>query len=379
MNPKPVILLASDVGESLPTAGDASRGVLAITRDTATDDIVSIGLLNASGDVEWVPVVTGTGDFVEITGDTMTGGLNIQGNHNSPPALLIEKADGTDLFKFYSNLAQGTFRTLAASDFQMYSTAETTQCFAIDGATGNIQRLGIVDVTISAGSATPEGALTAPIGSLYLRTGGGANTSVYRKESGAGNTGWVAISSDFAATGHSHAAENPRFNPQPCRFPHGNIQDPAAAATSFVSNSTYAAYMGRADAAYTSVSLRVQVDTGAGTITWAEVGIGTSPVITLSGGASITRRGSTDVAATYNTTGDKTTAVTTTGITYGDHLWALFGSQATTPYQLRAVAAESLDAGTDQSVAATRISTMSSPTAFGISAVRLGCGFWIGT
>jgi hypothetical protein len=163
------------------------------------------------------------------------------------------------------------------------------------------------------------------------------------------------------------------------RFPHGNIQDTAAAATSFVSNSTYAAYMGRADAAYTTVNIRVQVDTAAATITWAEVGVGTSPIITMGSGASITRRGSTSVSASFNSTGDKSVAVTTTGIVPGDHLWALFGSQATTPYQLRAVAAESTDAGTDQSVAATRISTMASPTSFGISAVRLGCGFWIGT
>jgi hypothetical protein len=46
--------------------------------------------------------------------------------------------------------------------------------------------------TITAGSNTPEGAVTAPIGSLFLRTNGGAATTLYVKESGAGNTGWVA-------------------------------------------------------------------------------------------------------------------------------------------------------------------------------------------
>lgn len=45
---------------------------------------------------------------------------------------------------------------------------------------------------ILAGAGTPEAAITAPIGSLYLRTDGGAGTSHYVKESGAGNTGWVA-------------------------------------------------------------------------------------------------------------------------------------------------------------------------------------------
>lgn len=42
------------------------------------------------------------------------------------------------------------------------------------------------------GTGSPEGAITAPVGSLYSRTNGGAGTSFYVKESGTGNTGWVA-------------------------------------------------------------------------------------------------------------------------------------------------------------------------------------------
>jgi hypothetical protein len=43
-----------------------------------------------------------------------------------------------------------------------------------------------------AGSGSPEGVVTAPIGARYSRTDGGAGTSLYVKESGVGNTGWVA-------------------------------------------------------------------------------------------------------------------------------------------------------------------------------------------
>lgn len=46
-------------------------------------------------------------------------------------------------------------------------------------------------VSISTGTGSPEGAVTQRIGSIYLRTDGGAGTSVYVKESGTGNTGWV--------------------------------------------------------------------------------------------------------------------------------------------------------------------------------------------
>lgn len=42
------------------------------------------------------------------------------------------------------------------------------------------------------GSGTPEGSVTGAIGSIYMRTDGGASTSLYVKESGTGNTGWVA-------------------------------------------------------------------------------------------------------------------------------------------------------------------------------------------
>ena len=40
-------------------------------------------------------------------------------------------------------------------------------------------------------TGSPEGAITAVVGSLYSRTDGGAGTSLYVKQSGTGNTGWV--------------------------------------------------------------------------------------------------------------------------------------------------------------------------------------------
>lgn len=44
----------------------------------------------------------------------------------------------------------------------------------------------------SSGAGSPEGAVTAPVGSLFTRTDGGASTTLYVKESGTGNTGWIA-------------------------------------------------------------------------------------------------------------------------------------------------------------------------------------------
>jgi hypothetical protein len=44
----------------------------------------------------------------------------------------------------------------------------------------------------TSGSGSPESVVTAPIGSLYTRTDGGAGTTLYVKESGTGSTGWIA-------------------------------------------------------------------------------------------------------------------------------------------------------------------------------------------
>jgi hypothetical protein len=42
------------------------------------------------------------------------------------------------------------------------------------------------------GAGTPEGVVSARVGTMYLRSDGGAGTTLYVKETGVGNTGWVA-------------------------------------------------------------------------------------------------------------------------------------------------------------------------------------------
>lgn len=44
----------------------------------------------------------------------------------------------------------------------------------------------------SSGTGTPEGAVTGNVGDIFSRTDGGAGTTFYVKESGTGNTGWIA-------------------------------------------------------------------------------------------------------------------------------------------------------------------------------------------
>lgn len=49
-----------------------------------------------------------------------------------------------------------------------------------------------VTKNIFSGTGSPNNVITAPVGSLFLRTDGGASTTLYVKESGTGSAGWVA-------------------------------------------------------------------------------------------------------------------------------------------------------------------------------------------
>lgn len=95
----------------------------------------------------------------------------------------------TNLYGVHSAITSGAgrYHIYLSTDADSY-TAGNWQFAASKG----IVFAGDGNVVWRCGAGTPEGAITAPIGSLYTRTDGGANTTLYVKESGAGNTGWVA-------------------------------------------------------------------------------------------------------------------------------------------------------------------------------------------
>jgi len=47
-------------------------------------------------------------------------------------------------------------------------------------------------VFIKSGTGSPEGIVAGAVGSMWTRTDGGIGSTLYIKESGTGNTGWVA-------------------------------------------------------------------------------------------------------------------------------------------------------------------------------------------
>jgi len=155
------------------------------------------------------------------------------------------------------------------------------------------------------------------------------------------------------------------------------------ATKTLTSTSTFAYYMGQAQAAYSSITLRYRVTTASATITWAEVGIASSPQITIGGAASLTTRGYIDASGTSHlgvSTGIKTSAISVTGISAGMHLWAMFGNQATTAGVLRGALADDIQSGFFQSATA-RPSTMAAATAFAVEGATTVpvWGYWQGT
>ncbi len=87
-----------------------------------------------------------------------------------------------------STAVDSSLRRVAANEVAVRDAGDST-----DGTIRiNVVRLGASGPIIAHGTGSPESVLTAKIGSTYHREDGGAGTSFYVKESGTGNTGWVA-------------------------------------------------------------------------------------------------------------------------------------------------------------------------------------------
>lgn len=135
-------------------------------------------------------------DYVNVTGDTMTGDLVLEST--STTQLQAKNAGGTEYLRV--DTTNNALVFLNAADLYMYSDNGSTVKWAIDGATGIIT-FGVPNTSVPSirtGTGTPESAVSAQVGSLFLRSDGSADTAVYRKESGTGNTGWVALTNTYA-------------------------------------------------------------------------------------------------------------------------------------------------------------------------------------
>lgn len=112
-------------------------------------------------------------------------------NTNYLPA--VQSVDVTEPFFTVKRTASGSPTWYCHNDnsnYNFYST-DTSQNELVVHSTGGLS-VNSQNSKILAGVGTPEGAVTATVGSIYMRSNGGAGTTFYVKESGTGNTGWVA-------------------------------------------------------------------------------------------------------------------------------------------------------------------------------------------
>lgn len=107
------------------------------------------------------------------------------------------KADRFQLRRIVGGLDGSAFRVDTTEMFMQEDTAgaRVMEVRRSDGRAffGELHITSNTGPRILSGTNTPEGAVIGSIGDLFLRTNGGANTTLYVKESGAvTNTGWIA-------------------------------------------------------------------------------------------------------------------------------------------------------------------------------------------
>lgn len=115
------------------------------------------------------------------------------GRSGSGAAGRLSYDHATDTFRIVNNNSNNIFISSTAIN----ANTDNTMSFGIvsrrfSNVFGTNIRPGAGAVTWTSGAGTPEGSVTAVVGSMYTRTDGGANTTLYIKETGTGNTGWVA-------------------------------------------------------------------------------------------------------------------------------------------------------------------------------------------
>jgi hypothetical protein len=176
--------------EELPIVQSSSTKKVAVSNLTA-GRAVSMGTLEVTGastKLSSEVFRTSATSFMRIAGGSAvaTGAtiLAFGESHASAPGRLSLNAVGAG----YAELGSGD----GAYNLRLSSTGDATVSngnLIIGTAGKGISLPG--GITWTSGAGSPEGVVTAPVGSLYSRSDGGLLTSLYVKESGSGNTGWV--------------------------------------------------------------------------------------------------------------------------------------------------------------------------------------------
>lgn len=127
------------------------------------------------------------GDSWGITSSGTDVNVRFSGVRN----LRLNNDSGQPSMKFFQSGRAEILGSFVPSTGAFSQLGQDTSRFS-DTYTQRITLGSTGQVRILTGSGSPESAFAAVVGSIYLRSGGGASTTLYVKESGTGNTGWVA-------------------------------------------------------------------------------------------------------------------------------------------------------------------------------------------
>lgn len=213
------------VGASAGTATDGSQNVIVgFSAGSSLGDFnVAIGhtaLLSATGN-----------DNVAVGNGSLSGGESTRSVGIGRSTLILASSSSENTAVGYVSgasyldgkntfLGSGSgYKEVSGTNFWISGTNTIAIGYGASGKGVNTAQIGNSNVwTIYLGdsvgwfrgSGSPEGVITAPIGSYFTREDGGASTTFYVKESGTGNTGWVAFGaggggggSETAGTVHS--------------------------------------------------------------------------------------------------------------------------------------------------------------------------------
>lgn len=177
--------VAADVGAPISGSGIPAGTYIASVTNGTTVEMSANATATASGvsvtiDRHKVLHSTGFAGMMVVTATQHLmvaldpDGVALAGG--APETVMVTKHDSGLTWVQVARAQEGT-----TSRAYLAGTEWVHGCFASDAM-----------ALIRKGTGSPEGVVTATIGAIWIRTDGGASTVLYVKESGSGNTGWVA-------------------------------------------------------------------------------------------------------------------------------------------------------------------------------------------
>lgn len=175
---------------------DSSGHLLAATDNTY--DIGADGATRPRNVYVGTNVVAGSSLFVGTIAGPAAASLSYGGG-GATPILYLSNVDGNNFGRLCFGGLTSSFpalkRNSAALEVRLADDSARAQFQCLECVSSAVYS-GVVNVNnvgIYSGAGSPEGVITAPAGSLYMNSAGGTDTALYTKNSGSGNTGWVAV------------------------------------------------------------------------------------------------------------------------------------------------------------------------------------------